>query len=207
VPSNPDEVRFGSGVVQQLLPQRPPMLMVDGVEQFVPGPRPLLRAFRAISSGEPWLSGHFPGLPVWPGALIIEGIAQAGGLLRTLVGLEAALRDAGASVDALAALVQNLDRGFRLDPRHQPEQATVFAELSRNRSAGIGVLGAVQIKLLRPVVPGERLVYQLVREREFEDLWHCGALAEVEGEPVAKGSVVIGRRPAISPVPSGAGLD
>ena len=68
--------------IEALLPHRYPFLLVDRVVEFEPRTRIL--AFKNVSYNEPFFTGHFPGNPVMPGVLIIEALAQAGGLLTTL---------------------------------------------------------------------------------------------------------------------------
>ena len=66
------------------LPHRYPMLMVDRVLELEPGKR--IVALKNVSVNEPCFAGHFPGLPIMPGVLILEAMAQAAALLvfRTL---------------------------------------------------------------------------------------------------------------------------
>jgi 3-hydroxyacyl-[acyl-carrier-protein] dehydratase len=61
------------------LPQRYPFLMIDRVKDFEPGKR--IVAVKNVSANEPHFQGHFPGRPIMPGVLILEAMAQAGGLL------------------------------------------------------------------------------------------------------------------------------
>lgn len=68
--------------IESLLPHRYPFLLVDRVVEFEPRKRIL--AFKNVTCNEPFFNGHFPGNPVMPGVLIIEAMAQAGGLLTTL---------------------------------------------------------------------------------------------------------------------------
>ncbi len=63
----------------RLLPHRYPFLLVDRIEEFEP--ESWLTALKNISLNEPFFQGHFPEYPVMPGVLIIEALAQAGGLL------------------------------------------------------------------------------------------------------------------------------
>ncbi len=68
--------------IQKLLPHRFPFLLVDRLVEFEHGKRVL--AYKSVSINEPFFQGHFPGHPVMPGVLVIEALAQAGGLLYQL---------------------------------------------------------------------------------------------------------------------------
>ena len=61
------------------LPHRFPMLMIDRVIECEPGKR--IVALKNVSINEPFFPGHFPGVPIMPGVLILEAMAQAAGLL------------------------------------------------------------------------------------------------------------------------------
>jgi 3-hydroxyacyl-[acyl-carrier-protein] dehydratase len=65
--------------IQKILPQRYPFLMVDAVEEMEPKKR--IVAIKNVSINEHYFQGHFPAKPVMPGVLIIESMAQTGGLL------------------------------------------------------------------------------------------------------------------------------
>ncbi len=65
--------------VLELLPHRYPILLVDRVIELVPGKR--IVALKNVTVNEPFFNGHFPGHPVMPGVLQVEGLAQAGALL------------------------------------------------------------------------------------------------------------------------------
>ncbi len=68
--------------IERLLPHRYPFLLVDRVVEFEPNKRVL--AYKLVTANEPFFQGHFPGQPVMPGVLVIEALAQAGGLLTQL---------------------------------------------------------------------------------------------------------------------------
>ncbi len=68
--------------IQQLLPHRYPFLLVDRVVEFEPARRVLCH--KNVTCNEPFFQGHFPGHPVMPGVLVIEALAQAGGILTQL---------------------------------------------------------------------------------------------------------------------------
>jgi 3-hydroxyacyl-[acyl-carrier-protein] dehydratase len=68
--------------ILHLLPHRYPFLLVDRVTELEPNKR--IRAYKNVTFNEPFFQGHFPGRPVMPGVLVIEAMAQAGGLLTQL---------------------------------------------------------------------------------------------------------------------------
>ena len=68
--------------IQKLLPHRYPFLLVDRVTEFESHKRIL--AYKNVSVNEQFFQGHFPGHPVMPGVLVVEAMAQAGGLLSYL---------------------------------------------------------------------------------------------------------------------------
>ncbi|MCW8332882.1 3-hydroxyacyl-ACP dehydratase FabZ [Vibrio sp. SCSIO 43135] len=65
--------------IQELLPHRYPFLLIDRVTDFEE--EKYLTAIKNVSVNEPQFTGHFPQLPVFPGVLILEAMAQATGLL------------------------------------------------------------------------------------------------------------------------------
>ena len=68
--------------IQALLPHRFPFLLVDRVVEFEPHKRVL--GIKNVTINEPFFQGHFPGHQVMPGVLVIEALAQAGGVLTQL---------------------------------------------------------------------------------------------------------------------------
>jgi 3-hydroxyacyl-[acyl-carrier-protein] dehydratase len=65
--------------IQKILPHRFPFLLVDRITALVPGES--IEGFKNVTIGEQIFQGHFPDHPIYPGVMIIEGMAQAGGVL------------------------------------------------------------------------------------------------------------------------------
>ncbi len=65
--------------IQALLPHRYPFLLVDRIKELEPDRR--IVGIKNVTVNEPFFQGHFPGRPVMPGVLIIEAMAQVGGVL------------------------------------------------------------------------------------------------------------------------------
>ncbi|HXM94905.1 MAG TPA: 3-hydroxyacyl-ACP dehydratase FabZ [Candidatus Dormibacteraeota bacterium] len=85
-----DSSRGGTGVrmimdvteIQRILPHRYPFLMVDAIEEMEPQKR--IIGVKNVTINESYFQGHFPGKPIMPGVLILEAMAQTGGLLLLL---------------------------------------------------------------------------------------------------------------------------
>ena len=73
------EYPFEIESIFKMLPHRYPFLMIDRVLDFTPEER--ITALKNVTINEPFFQGHFPQKPVMPGVLIVEAMAQAGGLL------------------------------------------------------------------------------------------------------------------------------
>lgn len=75
LPLNPQDI-------EKILPHRYPFLLVDRITELELGQRVV--GIKCVSYGEHFFQGHFPGNPVMPGVLIIEGMAQTAGVLGRL---------------------------------------------------------------------------------------------------------------------------
>jgi len=68
--------------IMDLLPHRYPFLLIDRIIEFEKGKN--ITALKNVTINEPFFQGHFPGHPIMPGVLIVEAMAQAGGVLTNL---------------------------------------------------------------------------------------------------------------------------
>jgi len=66
----------------KILPHRYPFLLVDKIVELEPGKKVV--GIKNVTIGEPFFQGHFPGKPIMPGVLIVEAMAQTGGVLAGL---------------------------------------------------------------------------------------------------------------------------
>jgi 3-hydroxyacyl-[acyl-carrier-protein] dehydratase len=65
--------------ILQILPHRWPFVMIDRVTSITP--HESIRGHKCVTMGEPWFQGHYPSRPMMPGVLIVESLAQLGGIL------------------------------------------------------------------------------------------------------------------------------
>jgi 3-hydroxyacyl-[acyl-carrier-protein] dehydratase len=120
-----------SDAVRGMLPHRPPLLLVDGVDGISSEP-PALRAHKVLTASEPVFAGHFPQRPIWPGIYTVEGLAQTCALLgalqaaergETSAPLNAALAAANVKFTAPVLPGERIDYlvmwTFRLDSMHR----------------------------------------------------------------------------------------
>lgn len=140
--------------IQALLPHRYPFLLVDRVTELEPNKRVL--AYKNVSANEPFFQGHFPGHPVMPGVLVIEALAQAGGLLTQLSHLARAAELAGGPVTTDAG-------GDKLYYLVKVDCA----------------------KFTRMVVPGDKLELEVTLKRMIRNMALYSGIARVDGEQVA----------------------
>ena len=65
--------------IKEIIPHRYPFLLIDRVTELEKGKR--ITGVKNVTANEPFFQGHFPDLPIMPGVLIIEALAQLGGVL------------------------------------------------------------------------------------------------------------------------------
>jgi beta-hydroxyacyl-ACP dehydratase FabZ len=82
--------------ITKILPHRYPFLLVDRITELEPGKRVV--GIKNVTANEPFFQGHFPGNPIMPGVLIIEAMAQVGGILARISLLDGTEKDGNDSV-------------------------------------------------------------------------------------------------------------
>lgn len=78
-PKTEQKVIFNIIDILRILPHRYPFLLVDKVVELESGKR--IVGLKNVTINEPFFQGHFPGVPVMPGVLVIEAMAQVGGIM------------------------------------------------------------------------------------------------------------------------------
>ncbi len=118
--------------IQSLLPHRYPFLLIDRVTDFQEGK--YLIALKNVSVNEPQFTGHFPQLPVFPGVLILEAMAQATGLL--------AFKTFGAPKENELYYFASIDNAKFRKPVSPGDQLMIEVEFLKERR-GIAVFNGV----------------------------------------------------------------
>jgi 3-hydroxyacyl-[acyl-carrier-protein] dehydratase len=121
-------LEFDINQVKELLPHRYPFLLIDRVLEIEEGES--LSAFKNVSVNEPYFQGHFPGLPIMPGVLIIESLAQAISLL--------ALHSLGEHRNSKIFMLVGIDKARFRGQVVPGDQLLLNVSLKRNMR-GIGV--------------------------------------------------------------------
>ncbi|HDZ23415.1 MAG TPA: 3-hydroxyacyl-ACP dehydratase FabZ [Desulfobacteraceae bacterium] len=135
--------------IVRILPHRYPFLLVDRITELEPEKRVV--GWKNVTANEPFFEGHFPGRPVMPGVLIIEAMAQVGGVLARL---------------------------------------SVPGALEEGKEDAIFFMSMDKVKFRKPVVPGDRIVFELVPLRRGSRVWKMRGKASVDGEIVAEAELV-----------------
>lgn len=180
--------RLGAGIVQRLIPHRRPMLMIDAITAVRTSPTLSVRSERLVSAGEALFDGHFPGLEIWPGCMLIEGLAQACNLHVSLAAMLQQYEARGSTADDALRDLRALDDRVWL---HAPQQA-LHERLARMeeilvRTRAHGLLAAVDVRLSAPVMPGDVVEYVVDPERVVGRAVRFEVAAGVRGRPVARG--------------------
>ncbi len=138
--------------IMKCLPHRYPFLLVDRVTEITEQGG---KGYKNVTMNEEFFQGHFPGQPVMPGVLIVEGMAQCSGYI------------------TLKILEQKPESGF--DP---------------NKKKVIYFMMIDKCKFRRPVVPGDRLEYEIEILKLSGKIGKFAGKAMVDGELAAEAEMV-----------------
>lgn len=133
----------------KILPHRYPFLLVDRITELEPGKR--IAGIKNVTIDEPFFQGHFPDNPIMPGVLIVEAMAQVGGVL------------AGLSMPEMA--------------KKEGKRTLFFMSMDK-------------VKFRKPVVPGDRIVFEVKPLRTGSRVWKMAGKAFVEDDLVAEAELV-----------------
>lgn len=138
-------------------------ILVDRVLELVPGSR--ARAVKCVTLSEDYLADHFPGYAVMPGVLLIESLAQVGGLLAEV---------SAKKTDAGAHEINATDRLLAV-------RRAILAQVDR-------------AKFERMVVPGDRVELSVTLEQAMEGAARIAGEATVDGERAARCTLTFAMR-------------
>jgi 3-hydroxyacyl-[acyl-carrier-protein] dehydratase len=139
-------------------------MLLDMVQEYDPEGQRVI-GVKNVSQNDPFLQGHFPEHPIFPGVLIIEALAQASGMLMILEQLRA-------QGITLAELVEGRAKG-------PPVKNIILAES--------------KIKHMKPVYPGEQMLLETQVILSRTELCTFKVAATVKGEEVSKGQLTLAR--------------
>ncbi len=182
-PRDAQPLRLGPDVIAQLIPHRRPLVMVDAVIAYRHAPAPTLWARRQISANEDIFTGHFPGYHLWPGVYTIEGLGQSTLICAIIALLVRERQAAGGAPDEIYEALRGMQRAAA-QPFAQPAGLPFDARAARG-----GMAGQVDIKFLAPVFAGAQLDYVVTLTHIVEPLARFDVEAQVDGEPVARGTM------------------
>ncbi len=138
---------MGIQEVLDYLPHRYPFLLIDRVLDYTVGKS--LQAVKNVTINEPFFQGHFPIMPVMPGVLIIEAMAQAAGILTFVT------------------------------TNTKPGKDNIYY-----------LAGVDNARFKQPVVPGDRLVFDVSVHKSVRNIWKFKAQASVEGKLVCSAEIM-----------------
>jgi len=132
--------------IQKILPHRYPFLLLDRVTKLEKGVS--IEGYKNVSISEPIFQGHFPDHPIYPGVMIIEGMAQAGGVLA----FQSSSDDDQEAMNNKVVYFMSIDKA----------------------------------KFRAPVIPGDKLAYNITVIKHRGAVWQLDAKAYVDNKLVAE---------------------
>ncbi len=151
--------------VRAIMPHGYPFQMFDKVKCY-DHEKGRVIAIKNIAQNDPFIQGHFPGNPIFPGVLIIEALAQASGCAWVICDM----------------IEQGIEpENFITGVKDVLKLATILAES--------------KIKHTSPVFPGDQIELESVLEFRRADMCRCKVCATVDGREVSKGQLTMARIP------------
>lgn len=144
--------------VLALLPHRYPFLMVDRILEIVP--RESAVAIKNLSHGEPVFQGHFPGMPIFPGVLQLECIAQTAGLCF------------GEEIGDRVGVLASVDAARFHRPARPGDQLRIEARITGQRRGFAKAEG--RITCCDQLIAQANVTFALVKRSEFEAAGNAG---------------------------------
>jgi 3-hydroxyacyl-[acyl-carrier-protein] dehydratase len=121
--------------IMNYLPHRYPFLLVDRILELVPGESVV--ALKNVTFNEPFFQGHFPGVPIMPGVLILEALAQAGGVLAYLSSIE--------NIEGSLVYFTGIDKARFRKPVKPGDQLILESKIIKVRSKIIKISGVAKV--------------------------------------------------------------
>jgi 3-hydroxyacyl-[acyl-carrier-protein] dehydratase len=121
--------------IMSYLPHRYPFLLVDRILKLVPGKSVV--ALKNVTFNEPFFQGHFPGVPIMPGVLILEALAQAGGVLAYVSPIE--------NIEGSLVYFTGIDKARFRKPVVPGDQLILEAKIIKVRSRIVKLSGVAKV--------------------------------------------------------------
>ena len=115
--------------IQKILPHRYPFLLVDRITALVEGES--IEGYKNVSISEPVFQGHFPDHPIYPGVMILEGMAQAGGVLA----FQSLTEEDKAQADSKVVYFMSIDRAKFRAPVTPGDKLVYKLSVIKNKGA------------------------------------------------------------------------
>ena len=116
--------------IKKIMPHRYPFLLVDRIIDLIPGKKVV--GIKNVTTNEPFFQGHFPERPVMPGVLLIEAMAQVGGIL---------MLDTETKADDKLIFFMGIDKAKFRKPVEPGDQLRFELEIIRRRSTMFKMAG------------------------------------------------------------------